>query len=151
MWLLRSHLGVIEVTGRCKSVLQPIPRSPLSFGFQLQCFSHVLCDTCGLPAAYLPFALMAKWTPSPCVLHTRARTCTHVHPLPLLYSIAIAATMGAGLQQAFLLVNYYGCKESTCSGCVYGLLPFIYIWPTFVSQCCKRSANRQELQVPMWL
>lgn len=84
MWLLWSHLGVIEVTGRCKSVLQPIPRSPLSFGFQLQCFSHVLCDTCGLPAAYLPFALMVKWTPSPCVLHTRA--CAHARMYTLSHS-----------------------------------------------------------------
>lgn len=40
-----------------------IPRSPLSFGFQLQGFYYVLCDTCVLLVAYLPFALIVKWTP----------------------------------------------------------------------------------------
>lgn len=60
--------------------MQVTPRPPLSFGFQLQCFCYVLCDTCLLLAAYLPFALMVKWTPP--LSNMRMHTGTHRHTPP---------------------------------------------------------------------
>lgn len=121
--------------------MQPIPRSPLSFGFQLQCFCHVLCDTRSLPAANLPFALMLKWTPSPVPFshtHTQAYTAFYYK---LLYSTTNAAPW---LEQAFLLVNYYGRKENTCSPSVYGLFA-IYLHLTYIRLPELETINQQTI------
>lgn len=61
------------VIGRC----EVIPWSPLGFGFQLQCFCYVQCNTCVLLAAYLFFALMVERTPplSHIQTHTPLQYC----------------------------------------------------------------------------
>lgn len=70
------------------------------FWFSVAGFYYVLCDTCVLPATYLPFALMVKWTPPLPFSHSHAYA--HFLPFYNCFDSCKAAATGYSLVTDYL-------------------------------------------------